>query len=104
MAANKAENEMYKYQEAALEVFAKGKQVQDLKKDDLKALVRFGVKLKDRCAPFTEILKKNLSSLCDYYCMSSTSRISLKTKIVVALRSRQSRSQSPTCEVSKRHC
>jgi hypothetical protein len=30
---------MNKYQQAALEVLAKGKQAQDLKKDDLKALV-----------------------------------------------------------------
>ena len=33
----------------------------------MKALVRFGVKLKDRGVPFTEILNKNLSSLRDYY-------------------------------------
>ena len=32
-----------------------------------KALVPFGVKLKDWSAPFTEILKKSFQSLRDYY-------------------------------------
>lgn len=66
--ANKVENELFKYQEKALAVLAKNKPLQELnKKDELDHLIRFGVKLQDRRAAFTLILKKNRDGCRNYY-------------------------------------
>jgi organic radical activating enzyme len=67
IAANKAEKDMYKYQEAAKGVLTMEKEAKDLSKKDWDALIRFGVKLKDLDAPFTAILKKDIPFLCHYY-------------------------------------
>jgi hypothetical protein len=67
VAANKAEKDLYKYQEATKGVLTMEKKAKHLSKKDWEALIRFVVKLKDRDAPFTAILKKDLSFLCHYY-------------------------------------
>jgi hypothetical protein len=67
VAANKAEKDLYKYQEAAKGVLKMEKEAKDLSKKDWETLIRFGVKLKNQDAPFTAILKKDISFLCHYY-------------------------------------
>lgn len=106
--ANKAEKDLYKYknQEAAKGVLVMEKEAKDLSKKEWEALIRFGVKLKDRDAPFMTILKKDIPFLCHYsqlHRASSTSRNSLKTKRIT-LQSLQSQSQSPSYQVLKRLC
>jgi hypothetical protein len=66
-AANKAEKDLNKYQEAAKGVLTMEKEAKDLSMKDLEAMIRTGVKLKEWDAPFTAIVKTDLSFLCHYY-------------------------------------
>lgn len=43
------------------------KEAKDLSMKDLEAVIRIDVKLKDWDAPFTAIMKKDLSFLCHHY-------------------------------------
>ena len=64
VAANKAEKDLCKYQEAAKGVLTTEKEAKDLSMKDWEAVIRIGVKLKDWDAPFTVILKKDIPFLC----------------------------------------
>jgi hypothetical protein len=48
-------------------VFTMEKEAKDFWKKDWESLIRFGVKFKDRDAPFTAILKKDILFRCHYY-------------------------------------
>jgi hypothetical protein len=67
VAANKAEKDFYKYQEAAKGVLTMEKEAKHLSMKDWESVIQIGVKLKDWDTSFTAIVKKELSFLCHYY-------------------------------------
>ena len=64
-AANEESKSLYKYQEKALQQI--GKPPATIAKKDLDALVKFGIKLKDRNGKFKEVAKLKLPELRKFY-------------------------------------
>lgn len=60
--------ELYEYQKKAVAVLGLGKTVAQMKRSgELEHLIRFGCRLSDANAPFTQVLKLNVANLRSYY-------------------------------------